>query len=328
MAPWPLPFAGLAVLFLSLVQTVRSYSDPEGCSGDCFTHDPSLVQRHDGTYFRFSTLDRIGIWTAEDLSGPWNRSGSVLPNGSVIDLPGNKELWAPDVSYYRGAYYLFYAVSTPGSQTSAIGYATSPTLEEGSWTDHGALITSNASTPYNAIDPNVVNGTAADEFFLTWGSYWGDIYQARATVDGSRILTSADERQIAYNPADQHQMEGAFVYRRDGWYYLFISVGDCCHYDPRPPSGHEYRITVCRSPSPGGPFVDRAGVSCTEGGGTTVLASHGDVYAPGGQGVFHDGAYGDVLYYHYLNNTIGVDYSQSQFGWNVIAWDEDGWPVV
>jgi arabinan endo-1,5-alpha-L-arabinosidase len=37
-----------------------------------------------------------------------------------------------------------------------------------------------------------------------------------------------------------------------------------------------------------------------ENGGTTILASHGDIYAPGGQGVMvhpEDGR--TVIYYHY-----------------------------
>lgn len=34
--------------------------------------------------------------------------------------------------------------------------------------------------------------------------------------------------------------------------------------------------------------VDESGVSCKSGGGTTVLASHNNIYGPGGQSVFPD----------------------------------------
>lgn len=37
-------------------------------------------------------------------------------------------------------YYLYYSVSTFGSQASAIGYATSDTMEYGSWVDHGSTV--------------------------------------------------------------------------------------------------------------------------------------------------------------------------------------------
>lgn len=68
----------------------------------------------------------------------------------------------------------------------------------------------------------------------------------------------------------------------------------------RPKQGEEYRIMVCRSRSATGGYVDRTGRSCLSGGGTTVLASNGNTYAPGGQGVFADPASGGtILYYHY-----------------------------
>ena len=45
--------------------------------------------------------------------------------------------------------------------------------------------------------------------------------------------------------------------------------------------------------------MDRGGRRCDQSGGTLVLGSHGDVYAPGGQGVVRDGEGRNVLYYHY-----------------------------
>ncbi|KAI1387615.1 glycoside hydrolase family 43 protein [Hypoxylon trugodes] len=318
-----------AVLLASLATIVRAqYPDPGACSGDCFTHDPAVVKRADGKYFRFSTLDLIGIWTATSLSGPWTRSGSVIQGASVINMPGNDVLWAPDVTYIRGIYYCFYSVSTSGSQTSAIGYATSTTLESGSWSDQGIVVTSTGSSPYNAIDSNVVNGTGDNEWYLQWGSYWHNIYQARVSINGQYVFRSGNEHQLAYEPADNHKMEGAFIYKKDGFWYLFLSRGICCTYNPSTdPIDQVYHISVCRSNNPAGPYTDKSGAACTSGGGTTVLASHGNIYAPGGQGVFYDNAHGDVLYYHYLDKSVGVDYSQSKFGWNVLTWT-DGWPTV
>ncbi|KAI1210784.1 glycoside hydrolase family 43 protein [Annulohypoxylon truncatum] len=318
----------LSVLLTSLHSVRAQYPAPGACSGDCFTHDPAVVKRADGKYFRFSTLDLIGIWTADNLAGPWTRSGSVIQGASIINIPGNDVLWAPDVVYMRGMYYCFYSVSVSSSQTSAIGYAVSTTMESGSWSDQGAVVTSTSSSPYNAIDSNVVNGTAEDEFYIQWGSYWNNIYQARVAIDGEYVFRSGNEHQIAYEPSGNHQEEGAFIWKRDTTWYLFLSKGICCTYDPATdPIDQVYHIAVCKSDSPAGPFVDKDGVACTDGGGTTVLASQGNTYAPGGQGVFTDDAYGDVLYYHYLDLTVGVDYNDSKFGWNVITW-VDGWPTV
>lgn len=52
---------------------------------------------------------------------------------------------------------MYYAISTFGTQNSAIGVATSPTMEVGSWTDLGATgIASSTGKDYNAIDPNLI----------------------------------------------------------------------------------------------------------------------------------------------------------------------------
>lgn len=88
-------FKLLSLGFLpSLIFLAHCYSLPEPCSGTCVNaHDPSIVIRPDGTYFRFSTGGKIAIHTAPDLRGPWTYKGAALPNGSKINLPGNQDLW-------------------------------------------------------------------------------------------------------------------------------------------------------------------------------------------------------------------------------------------
>lgn len=91
--------------------------------------------------------------------------------------------------------------------------------------------------------------------------------------------------------------------------------------------------------------MDKSGKKCTEGGGTTVLESHGWVYGPGGQvrillpyhpccmilttrqGVYWDPKEGPLLYYHYVDTRIGYSDGQKKFGVNKIDWSS-GWPVV
>jgi arabinan endo-1,5-alpha-L-arabinosidase len=93
-----------AALLASVPTPVQAYTGPIGCLGDCFTHDPAVVKRSDGKYFRFSSQDLIGIWTADDLLGPWARSGSVISDASVINLPGNTELWVRTAPRTRQTY--------------------------------------------------------------------------------------------------------------------------------------------------------------------------------------------------------------------------------
>jgi arabinan endo-1,5-alpha-L-arabinosidase len=89
---------------------------------------------------------------------------------------------------------------------------------------------------------------------------------------------------IPYNSTGTDAEEGSYMFYYSGYYYLLISSGICCNYDPsKPAAGAEYCIIMCRSTSATGGFVDRNGKACTADGGSTLLKSHGTVYGPGGQ---------------------------------------------
>lgn len=82
------------VCALTIGAVVHGYADPEHCSGNCFAHDPALMQRSsDSVYFRFNTNANIEIMKADSLSGPWESVGSVLPDGSSIDIAEDQGYW-------------------------------------------------------------------------------------------------------------------------------------------------------------------------------------------------------------------------------------------
>jgi len=311
-----------------LARSAYGYANPGACSGDCVTHDPCVVRRtSDGTFFRFTTGNEILVATADSIEGPWTTTGSAITGGSSIDLTGNTDLWAPDVNLIGDTYYMYYAVSSFGSQDSAIGVATSTTMEVGSWTDHGATgVQSSSDNIYNAIDPNFMK-VSTGNYLLNFGSFWDDIYQVALNSDA--LTSSGSSYNIAYNSSGTHAQEGSFMFWQSPYYYLFFSAGQCCGFTAGdlPSAGTEYKVMVCRSESATGGFVDATGKACTSGGGTIVLASHGTVYAPGGQGVIDHPTLGPVLYYHYIDTTIGYGDGETQFGWNQITWT-DGWPTV
>ncbi|RDW84261.1 arabinan endo-1,5-alpha-L-arabinosidase-2 [Coleophoma cylindrospora] len=323
-------YKSLSLLPLVFGTLAQAYSNPGSCSGTCWTHDPSVIQRtSDNAYFRFSTGSGIEVTKATSLSGPWTSLGYALPKGSEISVSGNSgsDLWAPDVHKIGDQYYMYYAISSFGSQVSSIGLATSKTMEAGSWTDQGAIgVSSSAGKSYNAIDPNLIQ--VGSTYLMNFGSFWGDIFQvplSRPSAHGS-----AASYNIAATTVGTHALEGSymFYYSGTGYYYLLISNGICCGYDAtRPAAGAEYKIIMCRSKSATGSFVDKNGKACTAGGGSVLLESHGKVYGPGGQGVFTDSSNGLVLYYHYVDTSVGYADSQKRFGWNKLSWSS-GWPVV
>lgn len=96
-------FLGIAILAQATpackapdVPLTGNYPNPGLCTGDCWAHDPSLIQRNsDGMYFRFSTGTGVNTMIAPSLEGPWEDIGAALPNGSRIQLSGvdNMNLW-------------------------------------------------------------------------------------------------------------------------------------------------------------------------------------------------------------------------------------------
>ena len=107
-----------------------SYPNPQPVLGGASAHDPSMIRVADGSYYVFSTHNGIEIRHSPDRVH-YTFVGEVLPGGatwaSAYQPDGAKDLWAPDVSYHRGTYWLYYAVSSFGSNNSAIGLATSRT---------------------------------------------------------------------------------------------------------------------------------------------------------------------------------------------------------
>ena len=66
----------------------------------------------------------------------------------------------------------------------------------------------------------------------------------------------------------------------------------------------------------------------TGNGGTLLLGSHGDVYAPGGEGVMYDPKLRTpVIYYHYVKPSVSYAYDEFFFGWNKLDFS-GGWPKL
>ncbi|KAL4897950.1 glycosyl hydrolase [Aspergillus ambiguus] len=349
-------YLAIIVLFANTRRVVpihRQTPFPPTHPADLKIHDPSILKVGD-RYYSYSVGPRIVIHEAPTLSGPWKQTGHVLDADSIIPKGDRKAPWAPTTIEVAGTYYCYYAVSQSGCRNSAIGVATSQSPGPGGWTDHGAIINSGTgpgadSVPFdrsNAIDASVIV-TSDGEGYLNFGSYWTGIWQVPLNRDlvSARDVKTTAVRHLAYephaispagknpnplcrDPSGSHPIEGAFVSYHAPYYYLWFSWGKCCKYNPKalPAPGKEYQIRVGRSTHPQGPFVDRQGVELTEGGGEVIYGSNGEVYAPGGQGVLTDEGT-DILYYHYLNTSVSLDFWEARLGYNPLAY-VDGWPVA
>ncbi|WP_109005354.1 arabinan endo-1,5-alpha-L-arabinosidase [Streptomyces rishiriensis] len=308
-----------AAILLALTPSAASaYPDPGAVTGATVVHDPTMIRTSGGRYLLYATGGGLAYRTSTDRVA-FSAGGDAFPaRPGWWSSYGTTEAWAPDISYQGGKYLLYYAVSTFGSNKSAIGLATSPSGLPGSWTDRGTVYTSTASSDYNAIDPNLFVDDDG-KWWLSFGSWWTGIKMIRIDPStGKQLSSDTARRTIAARPTGTKAVEAPYVVKRNGYYYLFASYDTCCA-----GTSSTYKVKVGRATAVTGPYSDKNGVAMTNNGGTPVLESHGRYIGPGGQSIMHD-ADADLIVYHYYD---GNDNGRPKLGLNLLNWSS-GWPVV
>jgi len=267
----------LTALALSgLVPLTTANAAPWALTGALESHDPSIY-KEGSTWWIFETSTTgIGVkYSANGLA--WTQGGSIFPAGLSWwnAYNGNTAgTWAPDIHDWNGKAIAYYAVSTFGSQNSAIGLVTATSIAKGDWVDQGAIITSRSGDNYNAIDPNFFVDTSGQPW-LTFGSWQTGIYTTK--VDSTTLKPTGSWYHLA---ADGGGIENSFVMSNGGYYYLFVSKGTCCA-----GAASTYRIAYGRSTSMTGPYLDTNGVNMLNGGGTILDSGSARYIAPGGESV-------------------------------------------
>ncbi len=152
-------FFAAAVSFIGMARA----SNPTLMRGNLGIHDPSAIIKCKNLYYIFGTGQGIISKSSSDREF-WTAGPSVFANAPAWTsnaVPGfTGFFWAPDITFRNNQYYLYYAVSTFGSQVSGIGLATNPTLDPTDpsylWTDQGPVIQSTNGSAFNTIDPCVL----------------------------------------------------------------------------------------------------------------------------------------------------------------------------
>jgi arabinan endo-1,5-alpha-L-arabinosidase len=199
-----------------------------------------------------------------------------------------------------------------GDNQSCITHLTADRMT-GPWTDHGPIICTVGNESYNAIDADVELDADGTPWFA-FGSFWDGIYGFKLNADGSRATDDTTMHHLAWNSS----IEAPVLFRRCGWYYLFVSWGACCQ-----GANSTYNVRVGRSESIMGPYVDKNGTPMTDGGGTLMVEGGGDYAAAGHSEVLVDG---DTIYHLYHAYTFsGNPYATLRIA--QMPFDSDGWPV-
>ncbi|MFP5115929.1 family 43 glycosylhydrolase [Bacillaceae bacterium C204] len=253
--------------------------------------DPSIIKASNGYFYAYGTEDKwddnkglkyIPIVRSKNMVD-WKYIGDAFAKES---RPTWKDggLWAPDVSYFKSKYYMYYALSVWGDSSPGIGVAVSDS-PEGPFTDHGKLFTSNEIGVENSIDPMLFVDKGIP--YLFWGSFHG-IYGVELSKD--RLTIKGKPFQIAGN-----DFEAPYIYKHNSYYYLFDSNGSCCE-----GSKSTYNVEVGRSKSLKGPYKDKAGNELLYSRGTIILLGreNSKFVGPGHNAVIKDGNGTDWMVYH------------------------------
>ncbi len=283
-------------------------------------HDPTLIKAGD-TYYLFSTGPGISIRCSQDMH-VWEICGRVFmtyPSWVLKTIPKVVDLWAPDVVFYKGKYYLYYAASSFGVNQSAIGLATSTTLDRNDpnykWEDQGVVIASQTGDNFNAIDPNLTFDTSGQPW-LVFGSFWSGIKMVKVDPATMKPEAGAQRIDLASRPAPD-AIEGAFITHRGDYYYLFASYDFCCR-----GVKSTYNIRVGRSKDITGPYVDKEGKPMLEDGGTMVFSGSKRWIGPGHNSIYiEDGTY--YMVYHAYDAQRG---GTPTLHIEALKWDANGWP--
>ena len=297
-----------------------------------FVHDPVMAYE-DSTYYLFSTGHYIQMMTSKDRKN-WNirKEGAlpVIPVWTKSVPKFNNHIWAPDILQWHGKWWMAYSCSSFGVNTSAIGLASTDRLSDFRWRDEGCIIESKKGDKFNAIDPNFVIDET-DQPWMTFGSFWDGIQMVRldSTMhikEGEKPVTIArrfynNEPKTAKNPTSEHAgvnaIEAPFIFKHNGWYYLFASWDYCCRGEKS-----TYRVVVGRSRKVNGPYLDKNGVDMAKGGGSLVIKGDMKEFDAAGHCAAYHFPEDDIFICHGYNIPLQ---GASILIQKKIVWDNNDW---
>jgi arabinan endo-1,5-alpha-L-arabinosidase len=296
--------------------------------------DPTVIRAPDGFYYGYATqTQRDGKWVNIQLARSrdlvhWNYLGDALPA-----KPGwaatTQDFWAPHVQRDGARYVMYYSAKPDSSDERhglCLGVATA-TSPRGPFVDVGHPL--QCGEGFINIDPMAFDDPATHKRLLYWGSGFAPLKVQELARDRLAFAAGSAPKDLVWpNPAKGAfpvLVEGSWVIRRGGYYYLFYSGDNCCG------AKANYAVMVARSKSAMGPFETLE--HATGKPHSIVLEKRGKWIAPGHNSIVSDAAGHDWIVYHAVDQRRPREKPADELNSrrvmliDRILW-RHGWPVI
>ncbi len=285
-----------------------------------FNPDPAITRAGDDYYIATSTFEwfpGVQLHHSKDLIN-WRLAARPLTRQSQLDMRGNPDsggVWAPDLSYSGGLFYLIYT----DVKTWAAGHRFKDT--------HNYLVTApDITEPWS--EPIYLNSSGFDPglFHDDDGRKWfvnmlHEHRKGRSQFAGIVLQEYSPSEQKLVGPVKNifygteiGLVEGPHLYKKDGWYYLLTAEGGTVF---------EHASTVARSRTLDGPFEVHPN--------NPLLTSHGnpELYLQkAGHGSWVETQSGEWYMAHLCGRpltSLGACNLGRETSLQKLAW-RDGWP--
>jgi arabinan endo-1,5-alpha-L-arabinosidase len=251
-------------------------------------------------------------------------------NDSDGDPPGST--WAPDVIKLGGIYYMYYSLSTWGSNKSYIGRVEANSVT-GPYSNSVEVLktpaTSSTGSAPNAIDPAFFYDKDG-KLWMSYGSFFNGIYILEMETSGAQIgLPKTGQGNYGtriWNGGNGPEGPYIFYNPTTDYYYLMVSHGSL---------SDSYNMRVARSRNPNGPYTDIQGrnVGNINAAGNKLAGNYRFAGASRGYAALgHNSVLVEndkyfVIYHTRFSSNTGVSVNHNQFV-NQLFFNSDGWPVM
>jgi GH43 family beta-xylosidase len=166
--------------------------------------DPWVTQR-DGQYYYMHTLgNRIAIWKTRDMAALGKAPSTIVWRPPATG-PNSISIWAPELHYLDGKWYLYYSAAEKGHDDDAHRHVfvlenASPDPTQGTWTDKGML-----KTKYTGIDGTVFEQNG--KRYFAYSAYVGD-HSDLIVAPMENPWTLSDRQMDIAQPTHDWEMQG------------------------------------------------------------------------------------------------------------------------